>query len=376
MIYFFYIIIIIYLIYIIWLLNSFKYYSNDSLNYKPKVSVIVAARNEESNISKLLNCLLNQKYPEEKVEFIIVNDHSNDNTEKIIKDFIKKDNRIFLLRSEKIPNQISPKKWALQQGINKSKGEILVFTDADCIPGPKWLNRMVSFFNDLNTGMVLGPSPLGISKKFWSKVIYVDSIGLDSIMAASALRNMPLTASGRNMAIRKEVFNLINGYNSINKFISGDDDLIMHLIHNSNYKVLACCNKEAIVKSPAPRNFHSFIKQRLRFASKGKSYYELNFVKVGFKFSLILIYITNLVVLISQINYFTTLKIIWFIPFLIKLIIDLFFLKKYSKLLNIKLDNFIYLINSLWHPIYIVFFGLFGPFLKIDWKGRKSNPFA
>ena len=63
MIYFFYIIIIIYLIYIIWLLNSFKYYSNYSLNYKPKVSVIVAARNEESNISKLLNSLLNQEYP-------------------------------------------------------------------------------------------------------------------------------------------------------------------------------------------------------------------------------------------------------------------------------------------------------------------------
>ena len=376
MIYYLNIIIIIYLIYIIWLLTSFKYYRNELSSFKPKVSVIVAARNEESNITKLLNSLLNQKYPEKKVEFIIVNDHSDDNTEKIIKDFIKKDNRILLLKSKKIPSQISPKKWALQQGINKSKGEILVFTDADCIPAPKWLNKMISFFDDLNTGMVLGPSPLGISSKFWSKVLYVDSIGLDSIMAASTLRNVPLTASGRNMAIRKEVFDLINGYKSINKFISGDDDLIMHLIHSDDYKVLACCDKEAIVKSPAPSSFNSFIKQRLRFASKGKSYYELPFVKVGFKFSLILIYITNLIILICQINYFTTLKIIWLIPFLLKIIVDLLFLKRYSKLSKIKFENFIYLFNCLWHPIYIVVFGLLGPFSKIDWKGRKSNPFA
>tara|TARA_A100000164_G_scaffold272165_1_gene244101 strand:+ start:360 stop:1490 length:1131 start_codon:yes stop_codon:yes gene_type:complete len=375
-IYFSIIIILIYLIFILWLSSSFKNYRNKLSSTKPKVSVIIAARNEESKIVKLLNCLLNQKYPKEKIEFILIDDHSDDNTEKIIKNFIKKDNRIFLLKSKKIPNKISPKKWALKQGVNKSKGEILLFTDADCIFGPKWVNQMTSFFDDSKIGMVLGPSPLGISNNFWSKTIYIDSIGLDSIMAASALRNIPLTASGRNMAIRKKVFDLINGYDSINKFISGDDDLVMHLIQNKGYKILPCCNQEGIVMSPAPSSFYSFIKQRLRFASKGKSYYGLNFIKMDFKLSLLLIYITNFLVLISQFNYLISLKIIWLIPFLLKVLVDLFFLRSYSKLLKIKFANFIYLFNALWHPSYIVFFGLFGPFIKIDWKGRKTKPIA
>lgn len=376
MIYFSIIIILIYLIYILWLLTSFKNYRNKSCSTKLKVSVIIAARNEESKISKLLNCLLSQTYPKEKIEFIFIDDHSDDNTEKIIKDFIKKDNRIFLLKSKKIPNKISPKKWALKQGVNKSKGEILLFTDADCIFGPKWVNQMTSFFDDSKIGMVLGPSPLGISNNFWSKVMYVDSIGLDSIMAASALRNMPLTASGRNMAIRKKVFDLINGYDSINKFISGDDDLVMHLIQNKGYKILPCCDNEGIVISPAPSNFYSFIKQRLRFASKGKSYYELNFVRMDFKLSLILIYITNFLILISQLSYLISFNIVWLIPFLLKILVDLLFLRRYSKLLKIQFSNFIYLFNSVWHPAYIVVFGLFGPFIKIDWKGRKANPIA
>ena len=374
MIYIIIFILLIYTIYILWLSSSFKNYKSSFISKNPKISVIIAARNEELKIASLLNCLVNQEYPKEKIEFIIINDHSDDNTSQIVKDFIKKDRRILLIESKNIPDGIAPKKWALKQGVNKATGEILLFTDADCILGPQWSYKISSTFNNSNVGMVLGPSPLGISDNFWSKVIYIDSIALDSIMFASSIKGIPMTASGRNMAIRKNCFDLINGYDSVNKFISGDDDLIMHLINNKGYKILPCLHQDVIVKSPAPESFLSFIKQRLRFASKGSSYYKLNFIRWDFKFSLILIFITNILVFLCQYNFIVYQKLFWLIPWFIKIVIDLFFIKNYSNVLKIKINSYIYFFNSLWHPLYIVIFGSLGSFIKIDWKGRKADP--
>ena len=177
------------------------------------------------------------------------------------------------------------------------------------------------------------------------------------------------------LLVRREVIEEVGGYDNDFFFMYEITDWC-YRITNKGYKILPCCNQEGIVMSPAPSSFYSFIKQRLRFASKGKSYYGLNFIKMDFKLSLLLIYITNFLVLISQFNYLISLKIIWLIPFLLKVLVDLFFLRSYSKLLKIKFANFIYLFNALWHPSYIVFFGLFGPFIKIDWKGRKTKPIA
>jgi len=367
-------ILLIYTIYILWLSSSFKNYKSTFVSKNPKISIIVAARNEELNIGFLLNCLISQEYPKEKIEFIIINDHSDDKTSQIIKDFIKKDKRILLIESKNIPDGISPKKWALKQGVDQSTGEILLFTDADCILGPQWSKKISSTFNNLNVGMVLGPSPLGISNNFWSKAIYVDSIALDAIMFASAIKGIPMTASGRNLAIRKEVFDLINGYESVNKFISGDDDLIMHLINDKGYKILPCIHQDVIVKSPAPESLLSFIKQRLRFASKGSSYYILNYIRWDFKFSLILIFITNIAVFSCQLNFIIYQQLIWLIPWLIKIFFDLFFIKSYLNILKIKINSYVYFFNSLWHPLYILIFGSLGSFIKIDWKGRKSDP--
>ena len=374
MIYIVIFILLIYTIYILWLSSSFKNYKSIFVSKNPKISIIVAARNEQLNIGFLLNCLINQEYPKEKIEFIIINDHSDDKTSEIIKDFIKKDKRILLIESKNIPDGISPKKWALKQGVDQSTGEILLFTDADCILGPQWSKKISSTFNNLNVGMVLGPSPLGISNNFWSKAIYVDSIALDAIMFASAIKGIPMTASGRNLAIRKEVFDLINGYESVNKFISGDDDLIMHLINDKGYKILPCIHQDVIVKSPAPESLLSFIKQRLRFASKGSSYYILNYIRWDFKFSLILIFITNIAVFSCQLNFIIYQQLIWLIPWLIKIFFDLFFIKSYLNILKIKINSYVYFFNSLWHPLYILIFGSLGSFIKIDWKGRKADP--
>ncbi len=90
-----------------------------AMNAKPFVSVIVAARNEESTIPQLLTSLINQDYPEDKYEIIIVDDNSDDNTASIVQDFQKKSNNLILLPINIFDDVVSRKKNALTQAVQK-----------------------------------------------------------------------------------------------------------------------------------------------------------------------------------------------------------------------------------------------------------------
>ena len=95
------------------------------------ISIIIPARNEEENIGELLKKLLEQTYAKELVEIIVVDDHSTDKTAEIVAQYEK----VKLLRLE---NDISNsfKKKAIEKGITAAAGELIITTDADCVPPP------------------------------------------------------------------------------------------------------------------------------------------------------------------------------------------------------------------------------------------------
>jgi len=135
----------------------------------PFVSVVIAVRDEEKNIPDLLEALAHQTLPKDQFEVIIVNDQSDDNTVKIIENFMKKDRFLLRLVESKInPNQeTSPKKNALLTGIKSSKGEIIVMTDGDCLFGKNWLKTMVSPFAHEEKQFVSGPVVVTGGKGYW-----------------------------------------------------------------------------------------------------------------------------------------------------------------------------------------------------------------
>ena len=98
---------------------------------KPKVSIIVPARNEEKIISKCLQSLLSQDY--DNYEVIAIDDSSTDKTLSIISELSKKNPRLILVMSPPKPDDWVGKNWACFQGYQKSSGEILLFTDADTV---------------------------------------------------------------------------------------------------------------------------------------------------------------------------------------------------------------------------------------------------
>ena len=150
MIYIAIIIVIAYLFSMIWFANGIaKYnYSDNILNY-PSVSIIVSAHNEEHNIRNLLDALINQDYAG-TYEIIIANDRSSDSTGQLIEEYSHQYSFIQCITINDTPINWGPKKWALNECIQKAQYNIILQTDADCLPQNKWIESMAKKFNNSN----------------------------------------------------------------------------------------------------------------------------------------------------------------------------------------------------------------------------------
>jgi chlorobactene glucosyltransferase len=118
----------------------------------PFVSVLVPARNEELNIKNILTSLLNQNYPD--YEVIVLNDHSEDATGKIITEIKEKFPQLKVLNGKPLPEEWTGKCYACIQLYEKSKGEFILFTDADTTHKPDSLRRSVTISLERNADML------------------------------------------------------------------------------------------------------------------------------------------------------------------------------------------------------------------------------
>ena len=123
-----------FLIFVIWSISrspKLEWSARFRIESKPKVSIIVPARNEENSISKCIQSLLSQDY--DNYEVIAIDDSSTDETLSIISKLSENDNRLMVVKSPPRPDDWVGKNWACFHGYKKSTGEILLFTDADSV---------------------------------------------------------------------------------------------------------------------------------------------------------------------------------------------------------------------------------------------------
>ncbi len=132
----------------------------------PLLSVIVAARDEEASIEKSLRSQLKQTY--KQIEWIVVNDRSNDATGEIIDLISKEDPRFHTLHITSLDKGWLGKNHALYRGYLKAKGEYLLFTDADILYHPKTIEKAISYVQE-NQLDHLTLAPNMSVKRFWPK---------------------------------------------------------------------------------------------------------------------------------------------------------------------------------------------------------------
>ena len=342
-------------------------------NEKPFVSVVIAVRNEEENIVRCLSGLSEQTYPGDNFEIVIVDDHSEDNTTGKVKEFQERLDNLRLIEIHETVKDYSPKKLALNEGIEKSKGEIIVTTDADCIVKPGWIEYMVKNFSP-ECGMTAGFSQISPDSKEGSFFAGIQSLDFLSMMASAAGSisvGVPLAVSGQNLAYRKKAFNDAGGFSRIKKRVSGDDVLLLQMFKKyTDYRVNFSFYKESFVTTIPCSSVKEFINQRIRWASNAS--YQIK-TDMPFFIYLVSIYLTNLSLFIT-IPLSLFIRELGYLPvccLLLKWFIDLLVLTKGAIIFK-RFDLVKYFIPwEIFQMFYFITAGALGVTGKFTWKGRK-----
>ncbi|MFC2152485.1 glycosyltransferase [Bacteroidota bacterium] len=344
-----------------WLkLKTFKYLDS---KIDLSVSIVIAFRNEEENITDLLNSLLNQTYPEDKFEIILVDDHSIDNTSLVIKDFIKNNSNIKLFS---LPGNAAGKKNAVEFGIKNSTSNLLITTDADCIMNKNWLISLIHYYSQFKPKLLVGPvaitSTVGVFEKFQA----LEFLSLVGSGAGVIGINHAIMCNGANLLFEKSLF-LESNQNK--KYASGDDVFLMiHSKRNFKNSIHFIKSADAVVYTSAEESLKNFINQRIRWTSKSKACRDFDIV-----FTALLVTFTNLIIVLGLIYTvwdFTFLNL-YLTFFVIKFVIDLTILIPITRFFKKQRLLWYFLPLQIIYPFYITFTAIFGLIGNFRWKDRN-----
>ncbi|HEY6805777.1 MAG TPA: glycosyltransferase [Pyrinomonadaceae bacterium] len=224
-------------------------------NYAPLVSVIVPAYNEELVISKTIRSLLASDY--HNYEIVVVDDGSQDNTSKIVRDEFGENEHVKLLT---IKN--AGKAAALNIGLQHSHGEIIVALDADTLFASQTIGALAHRFYDPALGAIAGNAKVGNRINIvtrWQALEYITSQNMDRRAFASL--NCITVVPGAVGAWRKDLLENAGGFAS--DTLAEDQDLTLQ-IRRLGYKI--GYEESAIAWTEAPDKLKSLAKQRFRWA--------------------------------------------------------------------------------------------------------------
>jgi cellulose synthase/poly-beta-1,6-N-acetylglucosamine synthase-like glycosyltransferase len=345
-------------------------------SYSPtiKASVIIPARNESSNIRSCLQSLLGQDYPSALLEIIVVDDHSEDATAAIAGAF--SENGVKVIRmgtpSGKSGDHGKGKKKAIEAGISKATGALILTTDADCVIPERWVSTMTAFHEEKKPLFIAAPVMFGNLRSVLDIFQTLDFLSLQGITAASVSNGFHGMSNGANLGYEKAVFDKVGGFKGIDQIASGDDMLLMQKIEASfPGRTMYCLAKEVIVITKPADSFGAFIQQRIRWASKARFYKEEKMLAV-----LMMVYLLNLslLALMVQVVFFTqSLWVILLGLILLKTIVELAFLIPVARFFGKSVLLWAFLPAQPFHILYTVIAGFFGQVGSYSWKGRKLH---
>jgi len=223
-------------------------------DYKPKVSIIVPAYNEELTVTRTIENLLKSDYP--LFDIVFVDDGSKDQTFANVKAAFSNRNNIQILTK---PN--GGKASALNFGLLQATGDILICIDADTLLLPDAISKMVPYFVDEEVGAVAGNVQVGNPVNLltqWQKMEYTTSQNFER--RALDTVNAILVVPGAIGAFRKSALDQIKGFTT--DTLAEDCDLTVRL-HRAGFKIRSC--NEAISLTEAPETMKMFLKQRFRW---------------------------------------------------------------------------------------------------------------
>jgi glycosyltransferase involved in cell wall biosynthesis len=247
--------------------------------YKPKekiksqqhaVSVIICARDEDENLARNLPGVLVQNYPS-TYEVVAVNDNSVDDSKYILQELKKTFKSLNVVELTQEAKLISGKKYPLSIGIKESRHEVLLLTDADCVPASEfWIQKMQDAYDD-DIEIVLGYGAYHKRPGILNKLIRFETFHTALQYLSYALAGIPYMGVGRNLSYKKDLFFRNKGFSSINHIPSGDDDLFINKVATKKNTAIII-DPEAVTRSVPKKTWAAWLKQKSRHYTTARFY--------------------------------------------------------------------------------------------------------
>ena len=221
----------------------------------PSISIVIAVRNEEEKIAaKLMDCIA-LDYPRDRLEIVVVSDHSTDRTEQIVADSSTRDSRIRLLAGHGQPGKSGAQNLAVQA----ATGEILCFTDTDTRTRPDALKRIVENYADPAVGLATANVHFGQPESavaegqgaYWGFELLLRRLESDLGILA--------TSSGQWLTMRRELYRPL-------PVMYGDDCVLPLDVRLLGYLVIQ--DASVVVYDTMPSSIKGELRARIRMTAR------------------------------------------------------------------------------------------------------------
>jgi cellulose synthase/poly-beta-1,6-N-acetylglucosamine synthase-like glycosyltransferase len=233
---------------------------------QPFVTVLISARDEDLNLSGCLESVLNQSYDSGRFEVIVINDHSTDGTESICQEFARRFAN-FSYANAREDNALRGKTNALDQGIEKARGEIILITDADCSVPKTWVEMTAKRYS--NSVGILGGITLQKAGNWFEGMQSLDWAFLLGLAASTVSLRNPLSTIGNNLSFRKAAYEDVGGYRKIPFSVTEDFMLFQSIVKTRKWDYLCPIDPNVLVVSQPCSSWKELIRQKHRWGKGG-----------------------------------------------------------------------------------------------------------
>ncbi len=229
-------------------------------NY-PKISIVIPVYNEEKSIIRCIQSVLENDYPEDRTEIIVVDDGSTDSTYKLVSDFLS----LFTRSNLKLVYQLnSGKAHALNNGMkNYATGEFVMCLDSDSYLDSKALKNIALYFEDPMVMALSANVKIAKSGGFLNLIQRIEYIICYQMKRAQTSYNIEYIIGGIGSTFRKKFLEEIDFYDG--NTVTEDIDLTMKILRHGNKNVKVIYGSDVIAYTQSVLNFADLIKQRYRW---------------------------------------------------------------------------------------------------------------
>lgn len=312
-------------------------------------------------MSNLLEDIKNLKYPIHKLEVLMIDNESKDNSAIIIRNYIFENNSKIIIH-----NSLGSKKDAVWKGINESVHDYIISLDGDCRIPQNLLKDFDAMLQKKSVKLISGPVSFYSKGDLWGKFMEFEFMSLIASGAGAIGIGMPIMVNAANMLFeRKMALKAEHIYKSNEE--SGDDIFLLNYVVK-NYgsdQVKFLKSKQSVVRTAAPKDIKSWVHQRLRWTAKAKSY-SINATSIT---ALLILSFNLLPIVLLGMSFINSWYIIALGLILIfKSLADFTLLSAASNFFSKKHLLKYLLFFEIIYPFYIVLIGFVSLFHKKEWK--------